>query len=142
MVGLIAPNGTLINGNDYETDVHSYLEERLHLNIKGQYLASIYVYHYIRVNDGSRPEFSYEVLAELPSEVTNEQIETLTLWLDNLSFRRDFVNIEIEATQSKWHIDHNETNTKFYKRYEFKDSTVDDIIKDIKHYYNSKGLTL
>ena len=139
MVGFITPNGELINGDELQRFTHRDLEEKLKLNIKNRYLSSVYVYKYIRINDGSRKGFEYEVLAELPDIITNEQIITLTNWLDELSYRREFVNIEIDALQVNHKNFHNETNCKFYKRYYFKEFIVDDIIKDIKNYYSIKS---
>lgn len=139
MIGFISPQGELINGDKYHEFIHYRLEQKLGIEPTG-YLSSVYTYKYIRINDGSRKGFEYEVLAELPDIITNEQIITLTNWLDELSYKKEFINIEIEADYFFTHRDHNETNTKFYRRYNFKDTPVDEIIKDIKRYYNEKHI--
>lgn len=93
---------------------------------------------WIRVNDGSNLKFENSV--ELPiAGITDEQYKELLNFLDYMWFNnKKFVDVGIEENSKGPKFSN---NAIFLRHYEFSDYTSDDIIKEIKYYYNNiRGL--
>lgn len=91
---------------------------------------SIHYQGWIRCNDGSFLDF--EKLVELPIKpITEKQYEALVKWLDEVSYYIQEIDIEIGIEKTKGKA----AKYIFFNKYNFKDTNVDEIIKEIKREY-------
>lgn len=131
--GYIKKDGTVLLLENLNLNRH-YQYESKYINPNSHNVRQVTnLFNWIRINDSKF--YSNENIVELPiQEISLEQYDTLLNFLDYLAHIGTYVEIAIEGDSQGKGLQ--STNCLWYQKFDFSESTSDEIIKEIHRQYN------